>query len=57
MTRSELVTKLKEAKANLDILLHDLEDPTAGVDGVNSSIEDLIHELDALEASEDDWDE
>ena len=56
MTRTELVTKLKEAKASLDILLKDLDDPTVSVDGVNSSIEDLIQDLDALEASEDDWD-
>lgn len=55
MTKDEIKDKLVEAKLDIDIILNDLRDDTVTVDGINSSIEDLIQSLDELEATEDDW--
>jgi len=57
MTRDELKSKLIDVRSDLNILLNDLNDPTASVAGINNSIEDLLHQIDTLEAAEDDWDE
>jgi len=57
MNRIELKSKLIDVRSDIAVLLNDLNDPTATVDGINSSITDIINQIDDLEATEDDWDE